>query len=193
MRPAILIRKLLRRFGDLSARIPIAFFRIRDHNLSKSAALVGATPLRATLLTRLQALREWRFLRVVLVGAIGLAFQAALFQIFGIWLRILPPSTVVIIAGELAVFMNFFMHERISFKDRVPDSAPFSRKIIRFQALSAGSMLLQWAFVRATEMAAGNAPVALWIAYLSGVVLGTLVTYIGSFFWVWGRESGSMR
>ncbi|MBI5405867.1 glycosyltransferase [Candidatus Kaiserbacteria bacterium] len=178
------------RSGARIAEIPIAF-RMRDYDISKSAAGDILESLRVTLLMRFQTLREWRFLRVVMVGATGLAFQAALFQIFGIWLRLLPPSTVVVIAGELAVFTNFFMHERFSFKDRVADSAPFLHKFIRFQTLSTGSVLLQWALVHATEVVVGHAPVYLWIAYLTGVILGTCVIYIGSYFWVWGREPRS--
>ena len=175
------------RAGAKIREIPISFL-LRDHDISKSATGDILESLRVTLLMRAQTLREWRLLRVLMVSGAGLLFQAALFQIVGIWLHLLQPSTVVIIAGELAVFLNFFLHEQFSFKDKLSYSAPFLYKIIRFQTLSAGSVVIQWMLVHGTEIIVGNSPVYLWLAYIAGVTLGFCVIYIGSYFWVWGKE-----
>lgn len=176
------------RSGARIEEVPIAFL-MRDHDISKSAWYDILESLRVTLLMRLQTLSEWRFLRVLLVGGAGFLLQAAIFQIVGIQLRLLSPSTTVLLAGEIAVFTNFFLHERFSFKDRVPNSAPFLTKIVRFQALSALSFLTQWVCVHTVELLVGHESLYLWIAYVIGVGLGLMAMYIGSYFWVWGREA----
>lgn len=53
------------RSGATVCEIPISF-RLRDHDISKSAAGDILESLRVTLLLRLQTLREWRFLQIVM-------------------------------------------------------------------------------------------------------------------------------
>jgi len=53
------------RSGAAIGEIPIVF-RLRDHDISKSAAVDVLESLYVTLLLRLRTLREWRFLRIVM-------------------------------------------------------------------------------------------------------------------------------
>lgn len=170
------------------SEIPISF-QMRDNDISKSAWYDILESLLVTAKLRIRTLHEWRFLRVFAVGSTGFVFQALIFHIVGIQLRLLPASTVVLIAGELAVFLNFFLHERFSFQDRRTQAGPFHIKFLRFQVLSAVSFLTQWLFVHTTELLVGEQPLFLWVAYLSGIALGLFVIYAGSFFWVWRKEN----
>ena len=170
------------------SEIPISFL-MRENDISKSAWYDILESLLVTAKLRIRTLHEWRFLRVLAIGATGFVFQALTFHVVGIQLHLLPASTVVLIAGELAVFLNFFLHERFSFRDRQHEAGPFHIKFLRFQLLSAASFLTQWLFVHTTELFVGEQPLYLWIAYLSGIAVGLFVIYAGSFFWVWRKES----
>ena len=175
------------RSGGLIAEVPITF-RMRDNDISKAAWYDILESLLVTARLRVRTFQEWRFLRVLAIGATGFLFQALLFQVVGIELKLLPASTVVLIAGELAVFLNFFLHERFSFRDKLKNAGPLHVKLLRFQVLSATSVLTQWLFVHTTELLVGHRSLYLWIAYLAGIAAGFLVIYIGSFFWVWRKE-----
>lgn len=164
--------------------IPITFL-MREHDISKSAWYDILESLRVTLLLRLQTLKQWRFLRVIAVGGFGFLVQASLFEIVGIRLHLLPPSTVVLLAGEAAVFTNFFLHQIFSFPDRQKHKASLLNRFTRFQILSASSVIIQWILVHATEVIVGDRALYLEIAYVAGVGLGLVVIYLGSYFWVW--------
>jgi dolichol-phosphate mannosyltransferase len=172
--------------GAKIREIPITF-RIREHDISKSAFWDILESLRLTFILRVRTLARWRLLRVLIVSGTGLLFQAALFEIAGVWLHLLAPSTVVLLAGELAVFLNFALHERFSFKDRREQAAPAAARFLRFQILSLVSVAIQWLFVHGAE-AAGAGPLLLTAAYALGVACGFAAIYIGAYFWVWGER-----
>ncbi|HVW82868.1 MAG TPA: glycosyltransferase family 2 protein [Candidatus Paceibacterota bacterium] len=173
--------------GARIREIPITF-RMRAHDISKSAAGDIFESLRLTLILRARTLARWRLLRVALVSGAGLLFQAAFFEIAGVWLHLLAPSIAVLIAGELAVFLNFALHERFSFRDKREAAAPLAPRLVRFQILSLLSIAAQWILVHAAELA-GAGPLLLNIAYALGVALGFLAIYAGAYFWVWGARA----
>ncbi|HEV8666591.1 MAG TPA: glycosyltransferase family 2 protein [Candidatus Paceibacterota bacterium] len=166
--------------------IPIVF-RIREHDISKSAWYDILESLRLTLLMRLHTLSEWRFLRVVAIGGISFLLQAAIFEIVGIQLHLLEPSEVATIAGLVAIFVNFALHERYSFKDKRDKAAPLLQRFSRFAVLSLSSVFLQWALVAAAARFIGEEAIYLRGAYILAVSLGLVVNYIGFYFWVWAR------
>ena len=124
----------LSRAGVRIKEIPIVF-RIREHDISKSAWYDIIESLRLTLLMRLQTLSEWRFLRVVGVGLFGLICQTLIFGILGVRLGIMRPSNAILIGGEFAILSNFFLNGHFSFGDR-QKSLPFCAA---HSAVSSGS------------------------------------------------------
>jgi len=165
--------------------IPIVF-RIREHDVSKSSLKDIIDSLRVTLLLRLQTLQEWRFLRVACVGATGFVLQTIVFELLGMHLRLVSPSTAVVMGGELAILSNFFLNTKFSFGDRAVIGG-FWMRLLRFHAVSAGSILIQWLLVRGVEAFAGANHGALWAAYLLGLMLGLVTNYTGYYFWVWNQ------
>jgi dolichol-phosphate mannosyltransferase len=173
--------------GARIKEIPIDF-RLRENDSSKSTPRDIIESLRVTGILRLQNLRHWRLLRVLLIGGIGFVLQTTFFEIVGIELGLLLPSTATIIGGEIAIISNFFLNERFSFHDRVASATSFMRRMARFHLVALGSVAIQWLLVRGTEYTLGLSPIPLRVAYVLGVVLGILVTYAGYYFWVWRAE-----
>jgi dolichol-phosphate mannosyltransferase len=165
--------------------IPIVF-RIREHDISKSAWYDILESLRLTLLMRLQTLREWRFLRVVGVGLFGFACQTLIFGILGVRLGLIMPSNAILLGGEFAILSNFFLNERFSFSDK-QKSVPFVQRIVRFHLVSLGSIVIQWVLVKSAESFAPTNHPLLWVAYISGLACGLITNYTGYYFWVWRR------
>lgn len=173
----------LSRTGVRIQEIPIVF-RIREHDISKSSLKDVLDSLRVTALLRFSTLREWRLVRVVGIGAMGFVIQTVLFELLGMYLNVISPSTAVILGGEMAVLSNFFLNGKFSFRDRA-GGTNFWIRLLRFHVVSAGSILIQWLLVRGAELAASNSPSVIWLAYIVGIVLGLLSNYAGYYFWVW--------
>ena len=178
----------LARAGVRIQEIPIVF-RIREHDISKSAWHDIFESLRLTLFMRWKTLKEWRLLRVLAIGGFSFIFQALLFEIVGIQLHVLPPGIVAALVGLIAIFVNFSLHERFSFRDKKTKAAPQAQRFWRFFVLSLGSVFLQWALVGATSQFISNSPFFLRSAYILAVTLGLVVNYIGFYFWVWAKSN----
>jgi dolichol-phosphate mannosyltransferase len=120
------------RMGARIVEVPI-IFGLREHDTSKSRALRDIVEsLRVTGILRLRTLKEWRLIRVVLVGATGFILQTALFELLGFTFDLLRPSTAVVVGGEAAILSNFFLNSYFSFRDLHKESAPILTRLIRF-------------------------------------------------------------
>src|SRR3989344_4676190 len=116
------------------------------------------------------------------VGLVGLIVQTSIFEIVGIRLDLLRPSTAALIGGEIAVLLGFTLNNRYNFPDR---ATPLYMRLARFHTLVAGSLPLQWPFVRLALIFFFGTTSTLRIAYLCGILLGFLSNYIGYTLWVW--------
>lgn len=123
-----------------------------------------------------------RLLRVALIGAVGVVVQTAVFEVLGIWLMLVRPSTAVVAGGEVAILVNFFLNNRFSFGDRA-DGA-FVSRLLRFHAVVMGSLLIQWLFVFAAEQWTQSV-LLLHAAYGAGILVGFAFNYTGYHWWVW--------
>ncbi len=140
--------------------------------------------------TVMQKLRTWanvffrtRIFRVGIIGLVGLTIQTSVFEILGIILKIVPPSTAVIIGAEVSILCIFFLNERFSFNDRKEEGGFLSR-LAKFHLVIAGSVFLQWLLTFAAENLTDNV-ILIHTAYLVGVGLGFLTNYLGYLFFVW--------
>lgn len=122
------------------------------------------------------------FLRVATIGAAGLLVQTAIFETLGFWLEIVRPSTAVAIGAEFGILTNFFLNNRFAFNDRI--CSPFFIRLLRFHLVVSGSLIIQWAFVFASENLTANV-LMLHGAYISGVLIGFISNYTGYRLWVW--------
>ncbi len=127
-----------------------------------------------------------RFLRICLVGSTGFLVQTTAFQILGIYLQIVPPSTAVLIGAEIGILTNFYLNNRFSFHDRQHNASYVSR-LARFHMVVSGSVLLQYVFVFITERQTSS-QLLITGAYLAGVMIGFAWNYTFYHLFVWGKK-----
>jgi putative flippase GtrA len=144
----------------------------------------------------MQRLRLWvraffksRIFRVGIIGLIGLTIQTSIFEVLGIVLNVVSPSTAVLIGAEVSILCIFFLNARFSFNDR-RESGGFLTKLAKFHVVIAGSVFLQWLLTFAAENLTDNVMI-IRLAYLSGVGLGFVTNYLGYLFFVWRHPKAS--
>lgn len=124
-----------------------------------------------------------RVVRSLSTGVVAVIVQTILFEILGIFLQIVSPSTAVVISAECALLTNFYLSNRFVFHDRRNDTSRLSR-LARFHLVVSGSIFLQWLFVFVTEHQTSN---LLFIhgAYATGIILGFAWNYTLYLLFVW--------
>jgi|GEM_PF-1845842 len=130
-----------------------------------------------------QALRPHaRLIQTLVVGVIAAASQTVVFEILGIYLKIVSPSTAVVIGGEVGVVTSFLLNNRFSFGDRPHGSR--MHRFLRFHLVVLGSIIIQWLSVYTAERF--NAGFFfIHVAYVLGIVIGFVWNYNWYRLWVW--------
>lgn len=136
----------------------------------------------------MRAFLRSRLCKVGVIGIIGLIIQTTIFEVLGIYLGLVSASTAAIIGGEVAILTNFSLNHRFSFGDRGPGN--LLARLLRFHAVVAGSLLLQWLFIFTTEQFTEDV-VLIHLAYFAGVGLGFLTNYAGYHFFVWEKHDST--
>jgi len=124
-----------------------------------------------------------RFLRVFVIGGIGVAVQTVVFELLGIFLHLVSPSTAAVLGAEVGVLTNFYLNNRFSFRDRRHD-IPLHVRLLRFHLVVSGSIVLQWLFVFLAERHTSSYLV-IHGAYAAGIILGFLWNYTFYLLFVW--------
>jgi dolichol-phosphate mannosyltransferase len=146
---------------------------------------------------RLQQLFHWRFFRFAVVGGTGALVQLAALQV---WWSFLPYQLAFFLAVETAVVSNFIFNNLWTFSDRRLRAAQIPLSFVKFNAASAGSIVIQQAVALIGEQTVGLYDFA--TLPVLGVLVGTgeLFAVIGiglgvawNFFmytnFVWGHSS----
>ncbi len=128
----------------------------------------------------------FRMTRVILVGSVGFVIQMSIFEIVGIRLQLVAPSTAALFGAEFAILTNFFLHSRYSFADMMP-AAPLLPRLLRFHLVVSGSLLMQWGAVFIAERLTDDL-LLIRLAYACGVGIGFLMNYTGYYLFVWRRK-----
>jgi|GEM_PF-6756432 len=126
--------------------------------------------------------RAYHMSRVGVVGLIGFTIQTSTFEIVGMYLGLLRPSTAALLGGEIAVLVGFALNNHFNFPDR---ATPLYKRLFRFHTVVAGSLFIQWSMVRLAELYFPDTPLMLRAFYFAGIALGFLSNYIGYTLWVW--------
>lgn len=134
----------------------------------------------------LQRLLRLRIVRSLCVGVVAVIVQTVLFEILGVLLHIVSPSTAVLIGVEAGILTNFYLNNRFSFSDRQHKISLLSR-LARFHLVVSGSAFLQWLFVFTAEQYSNNL-LYIHIAYAAGIILGFAWNYTFYFLFVWRKD-----
>ena len=136
---------------------------------------------------RVHAFLRSRFLRIFIIGGIGVVLQTFIFEALGVYLGIVSLSTASVIGGELGVLANFLLNERFSFPDRIVHTDRLLPRLLRFHTVVAGSLLIQWALMFFAEHNTQNI-FLLHAAYVGGIALGFVSNYTGYHLFVWKQR-----
>lgn len=132
-----------------------------------------------------------RFARVFVIGGIGVVVQTVVFEVLGIFLGIVSPSTAVVLGAEVGILTNFYLNNRYSFRDREHGLSLLSR-LVRFHLVVSGSIILQWLLVFLAERQTSSI-LLIHGAYAAGIILGFIWNYTFYLLFVWRhRESPSV-
>jgi len=132
---------------------------------------------------RTRAFLNSRFVHVFVIGGVGVVVQTVVFEILGIFLRIVSPSTAAVLGAEIGVLTNFYLNNRYSFHDRQHDISLLSR-LARFHLVVSGSLFLQWLFVFIIERQTDSL-LAIHAEYVVGIILGFVWNYTFYLLFVW--------
>ena len=130
-----------------------------------------------------------RFLRVFIIGGVGVLVQTIVFEILGIYLQLFSPSTAVVIGAEAGILTNFYLNNYFSFRHRQHHISILSR-LARFHLVVSGSVFLQWLFVFVVEHQTSSVLV-IHIAYAIGIALGFIWNYTFYHLFVWRQPTSS--
>ncbi len=129
-----------------------------------------------------------RVLRAAGSGAAGVLVQTLVFEVAGIWLGLVRPSTAVLIGAEFGILTNFYIANRYVFGDAPPGR--LLARLLRFHLVIAVSLCIQWLCVRGAELLTHDI-VVIHAAYIAGILLGFVFNYMGYKLWVWRHTSPS--
>ena len=127
-----------------------------------------------------------RIVRALAVGAVAVFVQTVVFEVLGILLRVVSPSTAVVIGAETGILTNFYLNNRFSFQDRRRD-IPLSSRLARFHLVVSGSVFLQWLLVFIVEHQTSSS-LLIHGAYAAGIILGFAWNYTFYLLIVWRRH-----
>ncbi len=123
-----------------------------------------------------------RIVRVAAAGGLGVLAQTIVFEILGVWLGLIRPSTAVLIGAEFGIIINFVLSNRFAFGDR--RHTPLWMRLARFHIVIMGALVIQWLCVYLTETVTSNW-FAIHAAYVTGLLISFVYNYTGYRLWVW--------
>lgn len=173
----------LHQLGAVIEEYPIQF-KDRALGVSKlpSNSIKDSLHVLFTLRYRIHAL----YIKTCMVGSVGFIFQFVIFNILR--LLVVPPLLATLLSVECAIVLNFYNNNRFTFKAHgvaFADKLLFIKKLMHFNLLSVGSIVLQitavgiWHHFYAANRLEEN------IALFVGVVFGSMFNYLVYRHWVW--------
>lgn len=133
-----------------------------------------------------------RIVRAALAGGSGLLLQTAVFETLSTLTGILSHSSAVVVGGECGVLLSFFLNNRYSFGERRALAGPMWLRLVRYHAVVAGSIAIQWASVFTAEQITNDFYI-IHAAYAAGIALGFISNYTGYRLFVWRTANVTPR
>ncbi len=113
--------------------------------------------------------------------------QTGIFEVLGVWLELLRPSSASLIGAEAGVLTSFILNNRYSFGGH--SHTPLISRLVRYHIVVSGSLAIQWFCLFITEQGSYGW-IAIHGAYIAGILLGFVVNYTGYRLWVWRHHDG---
>ncbi|HZQ29888.1 MAG TPA: GtrA family protein, partial [Patescibacteria group bacterium] len=123
-------------------------------------------------------LDKQRFVKFAIVGATGFVIQTAVFEVLGVFTKILSPSVATVIGGELAIISNFTLNNVWTFKEEKITGIKIIWKFIQFNLTSLLALLIQFVILRIGETVSAGNKLIIQGFYLFAIFIVLIVNYI---------------
>lgn len=136
---------------------------------------------------------EWRFFKFAVVGGTGLVLQTLIFEVLGVFTRIVTPTLATLIGGQVAIVSNYILNNLWTFKDKIiTHPAKLVYKFAQFWITSNFAVVvLQGGTVKLGERLVGENPFLINVFYFIGIILTVIWNYTvyNRFIWKTHKKS----
>jgi dolichol-phosphate mannosyltransferase len=164
--------------GVKIVEIPIHFGE-RKYGKSKIGSEYVKNLLTYLAKTRIRETTRWRFFKFAVVGGTGFVIQTVIFEVLGVFMRVLSPTIATIIGGQVAILSNYILNNLWTFKDKIiTNPAKLIYKFLQFWLTSNFAVLvLQAGTVRVGELLVGENKLFIQGFYLLGIIFTLIWNY----------------
>lgn len=170
--------------------VPIHFGQ-RRHGKSKIGGEYVKNLLLYIMSTRVSELIRWRFFKFAVVGGTGFVLQTAIFEILGVFMKIVSPSMATIIGGQVAIISNYLLNNFWTFKDKIiRDPSKLLLKFLQFFVTSNFAVIvLQGGTVKVGELLVPEGSLLIQGFYILGVIFTLIWNYTIYNRFIWKTHS----
>ncbi|HWA52066.1 MAG TPA: glycosyltransferase [Patescibacteria group bacterium] len=119
-----------------------------------------------------------KFLKFAVVGGIGFVIQTVVFEVLGVFTKVLSPSIATLLGGELAVISNFTLNNIWTFKSDQVKGVKIIWKFIQFNLTSFIALGIQFVILKIGEGVANGNKLIINAFYLGAIVIVMITNYI---------------
>src|SRR3989344_4029847 len=162
--------------GAKVKEVPFAFGN-REEGESKIIKNEMQETLRVIFLLQFHNPKIRRFFKFGVVGGTGLFLQTTIFEILGVFTKILTPSQATVVGGEVAIISNFTLNNLWTFRDYKVTGPKIILKFIQFNLTSLIALVIQFVILRIGEFFARGSALIIQFFYFGAIAIVLVVNY----------------
>lgn len=174
--------------GAKVKEVPFAFGN-REEGESKIIKNEMQETLRVIFLLQFHNPKIRRFFKFGIVGGTGLVLQTMIFEILGVFTKILTPSQATVLGGEVAIISNFTLNNLWTFRDYKVTGLKIILKFLQFNLTSLIALAIQFVILRIGEFFARGSGLIIQFFYFGAIAIVLVVNYYiyNKFIWKVGK------
>ncbi|MDO8488377.1 MAG: glycosyltransferase [bacterium] len=136
-----------------------------------------------------------RFFKFGVVGGTGLVLQTTIFEVLGVWLKILSPSVATVLGGEVAIISNFTLNNLWTFKDYQVKGGRIILKFLQFNFTSLIALGIQFGVLKLGESVAKGSGLVIQFFYFGAIFIVLITNYYiyNKFIWKTSQKAPSSK
>ena len=134
-----------------------------------------------------------RFFKFGVVGGTGLFLQTTIFEILGVFTKILTPSQATVVGGEVAIISNFTLNNLWTFRDYKVTGPKIILKFIQFNLTSLIALVIQFVILRIGEFFARGSALIIQFFYFGAIFIVLIVNYYIYNKFIWKTRGNAPR
>ena len=178
--------------GAKVKEVPFAFGN-REEGESKIIKNEMQETLRVIFLLQFHNPKIRRFFKFGVVGGTGLFLQTTIFEILGVFTKILTPSQATVVGGEVAIISNFTLNNLWTFRDYKVTGPKIILKFIQFNLTSLIALVIQFVILRIGEFFARGSALIIQFFYFGAIFIVLIVNYYIYNKFIWKTRGNAPR